>query len=103
MQKLLDQMIDEHLGFPEEGSAGVRLCFKASPVGYGGALRRHESIKGIYVFLTAIPMPDGSALPMEMMFEGDAVQWVSVAPEAAVLQAAGDPNRTPGGLVVPSA
>lgn len=102
MQELLDQMIDEHLGFPEEGSAGVQLAFEGNPNGYGGAIRRHESIKGVYVFLTAIPTPEGPRV-IEMMFEASAVQWISIAPEKAVLQPAGDQDRTPGGVIIPSA
>ena len=103
MQKLLDLLIDQHLGFPEEGFAGVRLVLKGSPFGYGGAIARHEEIDGIYVFTTAIPQPDMTAIPTVMMFEADAVQWIAVAPDSAVLQPAGDPNRTPGGVIIPSA
>jgi hypothetical protein len=103
MQKLLDLLIDEHLGFPEEGAAGVRLTFALNPMGYGGAIRHHETIEGIYVFTTAIPGHDGSAMPLEMMFTADAVQWISVAPDIAVIQPTDDATRTPGGVIIPSA
>lgn len=106
MRKLLDSMIDEHLGFPEEGAAGVKLGLKSSPFGMGGAIKHHPEFKGIYVFTTAVPSPpDGAPQPIEMMFEADAVQWIAVAPEIAVVQQAdadGMP-RTPGGVIVPSA
>ena len=103
MRKLLDLMIDQHLGFPEKDSAGVRLVLKGSPFGYGGAIARHDEIDGIYVFTTAIPQPDMTPVPTVMMFEADAVQWISVAPDSAVRQPDGDPNRTPGGVIIPSA
>lgn len=104
MKKLIDSMIDQHLGFPDEGATGVKLALKGSPIGFGGALKRHEEIEGIYVFTTVIPTPNGP-LPLEMMFEADAVHWISVAPDIAVLQPAEDDGspRTPGGVIIPSA
>ncbi len=104
MKELIDSMIAQHLGFPEEGSAGVRLTFALNPLGYGGAIRHHEEINGVYIFTTAIPGPNG-VMPLEMMFEAVAVQWISVAPDSAVIQPVDDEGspRTPGGVIVPSA